>query len=275
MNILFLGGDTRYRYMIEELSKEHVVYQIGFDISDNNIFEESLDSLDLTRFDIVLFPISGLNDNMEIKSEKGILELPYEILSNLNNETLFFTGLKTKKLLELIPISQLISFLDDKEVEEINNELTVEGTIDNIRNRKNDSVCIIGYGTLGKELYWRLTDAGIKTFVISRPKELIYNDHVMNYYPLSDENILEVFKVCDIVINTVPYNIIPEEAISAEYVPYILDIASFPYGISEEIVNKYKNLMEYNLYLGIPSKFAPKEASDILLKSLKKVIDER
>lgn len=273
MNILFLGGDKRYKYMIKELCKDNIVSQIGFDISGNNIFEEDIPSLDLTKFDIILFPISGLNDNMEIKSEKGILKLPYEIFSNLNTETLFFTGLKTNKLLELIPISQLISFLDDKEVEEINNELTVEGTIDNIKNRKNDSVCIIGYGTLGKELYWRLTDAGIKTFVISRPKELIYNDNVMNYYPLNDQNILEVFKVCDIVINTVPYNIIPEDVVSAKYVPYILDIASFPYGINEEIIDKYKDHIEYNLYLGIPSKFAPKEASQILLKSLKKVID--
>lgn len=275
MNILFLGGDKRYRYMMKELSRKYSVSQIGFDISGSNILEESIDTLDLTKFDIVLFPISGLNDNMEVKSLKGILKLPCEIFSNLNSDTLFFTGLKTDKLLKLIPTSQLISFLDDVEVEEINNELTVEGTIDNIKDRKNDSVCIIGYGTLGKELYWRLADAGIKTFIISRPKELIYNDHVMNYYPLNDQNILEVFKVCDIVINTVPYNIIPEEAISAEYVPYILDIASFPYGISEEIADKYKDHIEYNLYLGIPSKFAPKEASQILLKSLKKVIDER
>lgn len=134
---------------------------------------------------------------------------------------------------------------------------------------------LFGYGKLGKELYWRLTDSGIKTFIISRPKELIYNDKVINYYPITDKNILEVFKVCDIVINTIPYNIIPEKVFSCEYVPYILDIASFPYGVNQEIVNKYKDLKTYKLYLGIPSKFAPKTASDILLKTLKKVIDEK
>ena len=134
---------------------------------------------------------------------------------------------------------------------------------------------LFGYGKLGKELYWRLTDSGVKTFIISRPKELIYNDKVINYYPITNKNILEVFKVCDIVINTIPYNIIPEEVFSAEYVPYILDIASFPYGVNQEIVKKYKDLKTYKLYLGIPSKFAPKEASDILLKILKKVIDEK
>lgn len=84
-----------------------------------------------------------------------------------------------------------------------------------------------------------------------------------------------MFKVCDIAINTVPHNIIPEEGVSCEYVPYILDIASSPYGINQELAEKYKDKIEYNIYSGIPSKFAPKEASDILLKTLKKVIDEK
>lgn len=178
-------------------------------------------------------------------------------------------------MLEIIDSSQIISFLDYEEVKSVNDELTVEGVLDYIRDKNNDSVCVIGYGKLGKELYWRLTDSNINTFVISRPKEVIYNDKVLNYYPLNDKNILEVFKVCDIVINTIPYNIIPEEAFMCEYVPYILDIASFPYGVNEEIIKKYKDIVNYDLYLGIPSKFAPKEASLILLKTFKEVVDSK
>ena len=65
-------------------------------------------------------------------------------------------------------------------------------------------------------------------------------------------------------------NIIPEEALQTNNKPYILDIASYPYGISEELVKKYKEKLNYNLYLGIPSKFAPKKASEILLEILNK-----
>lgn len=272
MKILFLGGDKRYKYMIMDLSKDNLVYHIGFDIFGENIFECSIESLDLSEFDIILFPISGLSDNIEIKTEKGILKLSETIFDNLKHETLVFTGLKTNKLIEVIPEEQIVSFLDDEEVESINNELTIEGTIDDIRDRKNNSICILGYGTLGKELYSRFSNAGINTFIIARPKDAIYKDRLKNYYPLNDENVCEVFKMCDIVINTIPYNIIPEKAISCEYVPYILDIASFPYGIEQSLVEKYKSKIQYNLYLGIPSKFAPKEASDILLKKLKKVV---
>lgn len=271
MNILFLGGDKRYKYMMSDLAESSEIYQVGFDFNIPNVYKVSLETVDLSKFDIILFPISGINDKMEIKTEKGIIVLPEKIFKKLNKETLVFTGLKTEKLLKLIPEKQIISFLDNEEVKNTNDDLTVDGTIDDIRDRKNDTVCILGYGKLGKKLYLRLRAIGIKVYVISRPKELIYTDNVENYSPLNSQNIIDVFKKCNIVINTIPLNIIPEEAIKADYVPYILDIASYPYGIDQEIVKKYKEHIKYNLYLGIPSKFAPKEASEILVKTLKEV----
>jgi len=271
MDILFLGGDKRYKYMMMDLSDNHFISQIGFDISNKNIKNLSLQNLVLSDFDVVIFPISGINNNMEIKAETGNINLSESLFCNLDEDTLFFTGLKGDKLLSLIPAHQVISFLDFPEVKSVNDELTIDGTIDEIRDRKNDNICILGYGNLGKKLYTRLSSAGIKTFVISRPKEAIFKDRVHDFYPLTCQNITEIFKVSDIVINTIPANIIPEEAISSEYVPYILDIASFPYGISRDIIAKYKDKIKYHLYLSIPSKYAPKEASDILLKVLEKV----
>lgn len=127
-------------------------------------------------------------------------------------------------------------------------------------------------GKLGKELYLKLKNRGSKTYVISRPKEQIASDNVDKYYPLSSQNIIEAFNTCNIVINTIPYNIIPEEALLVENKPYILDIASSPYGIDENIVRKYKDKINYKLYLGIPSVFAPERASEILLKILEKEV---
>lgn len=143
MKIVFLGGDTRYKYMMEDLCKTHNVSQIGFNISDDNIFHENLETLDLSNYDIAIFPISGISNNLEIKSEKGNITLPNRLFDNLTNNTLFFTGLKTDKLLELIPENMLISFLDFEEVEAVNNELTIEGTLADIKENYPDSVCII------------------------------------------------------------------------------------------------------------------------------------
>ena len=102
---------------------------------------------------------------------------------------------------------------------------------------------------------------------------LIYEDNVDRFYPLCPENVCHVFRLSDVVINTIPFNVIPEEAISGDYAPYVLDIASFPYGIDGKLAKKYSGSFKYDLYLGIPSKFAPKEASDILLKAFKEVIN--
>ena len=108
----------------------------------------------------------------------------------------------------------------------------------------------------------------VKTYIISRPKELILKDKVQEFYPLNSENIVEIFNKSNIVINTIPFNVIPEEALNTDNKPYILDIASYPYGINEESIKKYRDKINYKLYLGIPSKFAPKKASEILLKIL-------
>lgn len=161
MNILFLGGDKRYEYMIKALSSKHFVSHVGFDILENSICENNLNSLNLSNFDIVLLPITGINQKMEIKTLKGTITLPEKLFYKLRDKSrpIFFTGLKTDKLLELIPSSQIISFLDYEEVKDVNDELTVLGTIDSIKNRKSDTICILGYGKLGKELYWRLLDS--------------------------------------------------------------------------------------------------------------------
>ena len=57
---------------------------------------------------------------------QGLIKLSKNIFENINKNTKFFTGLKTKKLLELIPKEQLISFLDYEEVKKENDLLTIE-----------------------------------------------------------------------------------------------------------------------------------------------------
>ena len=146
MNILFLGGDKRYVYMAKALEEKSEVNMIGLDASldkefnqnmntdtkaknmhaDNKSKSVNISDIDLSKYDIVIFPISGINDNLEIKSMQGLIKLSKNIFENINKNTKFFTGLKTKKLLELIPKEQLISFLDYEEVKKENDLLTIE-----------------------------------------------------------------------------------------------------------------------------------------------------
>lgn len=144
MNILFLGGDKRYEYMMRNLSKKHSIYQVGFD-NIASVHTEYPTNLNLEKFDIVIFPINGLNDNLEVKTPKGLLYIPSNVFENISKTTIFFTGLKTKKILEFIPLEQIVSFLDFEEVEMVNNSLTVQGVMEDIKDENSNTVCILGY----------------------------------------------------------------------------------------------------------------------------------
>lgn len=275
MNILFLGGDTRYISMAQELSNTNLVSLVGFTSCTINsiVTNEDINSLDLNNYDIVILPMNGINDNMEIKSMDGQIRLDKNIFKFLKNNVLFFTGLKNKNIINLIPGNQIISFLDDENVTKQNNYLTCLGILDDINKLNYNSVCILGFGNIGKEIYKLLEHKNINIYVGLSP----YDDtdlltlNIAKSFSISNENeMINVFHNCDIIINTIPSNIVSENVLKSISC-YFLDIASSPHGVNQDLVKKHN--INYKLYLGIPSKFAPLEASKILLDSMKKVVD--
>ena len=271
MNILFLGGDTRYIYMAQELSHKHSVSMIGFNsVNNNKINKKDIECLNINNYDIVILPMNGINDNMEIKSIDRQIKLNENFFKFIKDTCIFFTGLKTKNVIKFIPNNQIVSFLDDENVTKQNNHLTCLGILDEINKLNYNSVCILGYGNIGKEVYKLLENKHIKTYIGLSPYDEPNLD-LNNSFLISDETkMIDAFKHYDIVINTIPSNIISENVIKQSSC-YILDIASSPHGINQDLVKKYK--INYRLYLGIPSKFAPLDASKILLDSIQKVVD--
>ena len=51
MKILFLGGDTRYKYMMKDLCNKHQIFQIGFSDLEDNINKEKLENINLAKYD--------------------------------------------------------------------------------------------------------------------------------------------------------------------------------------------------------------------------------
>ena len=108
----------------------------------------------------------------KLKLRFGNIKLTHDMFSHLNTNTLFFTGLKTDKVLELIPKSQIISFLDFEEVENVNNELTVQGTLADIRDRKNDTVCVLDMENLEKNFIGDYMMLVLELLLFLDPKNL-------------------------------------------------------------------------------------------------------
>lgn len=247
MNILVLGGDERYSFLVNELNKQYNVDTAGI--------------LSMNEYDIIIFPIKGINKNYEIISQNGTKIINSNILSKTNKNVVIYTGLITDTLIEMAHQRKIISFLDDKIVKKENDLITVESIKSLVDREEVENICILGYGDIGKLLEQNLIKYNL--FIGVKDNKLKNREFCTN-----DINQMKlVFSQCDLIINTVPKNIITENVINNK--SKIIDIASAPYGANEYVRNKFEN---YYIYSGIPGKFAPEASGKVLAKKIKRDI---
>lgn len=236
MQVLLWGEDPRHQILMKELSKKCLVDK------KNDV------EFDIEKYDIIVLPMNG------VKNEKMI-----NLLQKSKPNVIIYTGAVTN--LENIN-RKIISFLCDEEIREQNDQLTVDGIIDYIKNKRHDKLCILGFGHIGKKLYYQLNNScDIKVGIILDEDKNTLGDNA--FYTKNDDEMIKNLNNCDLIINTVPVNIINTNMAEFLHTP-ILDIASYPHGIDQNIVKSYN--LDYDLYLGIPGKYDPNQAGKILLK---------
>ena len=152
--------------------------------------------------------------------------------------------------------------MDDIEINTKNNQITVDGIMEYIKDIDKSSICILGYGCIGKMLYERLAK---DYFVIVGVKDhMRFNNKSGIYFITSNKKHLKMnLENSSLIINTVPQNIITEDIVP-NIKGHILDIASSPYGIDQKLVKKYH--LDYYLYSSIPAKYDTERAGKVLLK---------
>ena len=244
MRILFLGYERRYEILIDTLKEKNEIYTIGYD-SIEGVKVGTLDNLNY--YDLIVLPIKGIK-NLTVYNKR----VDGNIFEKFKGKV--YTGVKSNIK------GNVESFLDDEQIAKENTLISVEGILDKIKTFKKDIICILGYGKIGSMLYEKLKDESITFIGLKNEKNL----ELENSFLTSDTNKMEkIFEKCDLIINTVPYHIIPE-SILTKYDKLFLDIASYPYAIDIEKKDNYP--FYYQQYLSIPSKYAPDRAGKILLK---------
>ena len=258
MNVLFLGGDLRYKKIMDYLSDRFDIYTVGYKKAKLDYNDVDIDKINIGFFNIIFLPMSGINNNYIIKSLDG--DIYFDKIKHISKNTLLFTG-KNSSILNDVNCKKYF-FLEDDYINRFNNEITVSGIISKIKNKKNDTITILGYGNIGSLLSNYLKDSNL--YLFDNDKKKIDDYHLLN----SDNK--EIFKLAiknsDIVINTVPSNIIDPNIIKENENTFFLDIASYPHGVNNEYVKEYKN---YELYLGIPGKVNVDKSGSVLLKKVK------
>lgn len=269
MNILFLGGDKRYLPIILELSKNNSIDLVGYDSVDIIGNKISNNLIEYFKYDIIILPMSGISENMMVSSLDGNIEITSEKLQNISGKCMIFTGMLTKPILEMNS-KNIISFLEDREIKDFNNDITVDGIIDRIKGKRKQKICILGYGNIGQKLHKKLMTEEID-IVIGEIEQAKMKLALKIFNTNDTSEFIKQIMNTDIIINTVPNNIFSENIVkNISKETYILDIASYPHGIDKCLLDKYN--LNYNLYLGIPGKYKTEESGNMLIKKIKNMI---
>lgn len=286
MNILLLGGDSRYLEIIDYLKNDHDITTVGYKkINIEKTKNIEINDIDISKYDIIIFPIGGIKDNNIINSEfcDEKIKLSDEFLNNCKENAIITSGIKTENLDKMLKSANkdCIYLMNDKDIVKQNSIITAEGIIADIiintdKSINDSNILIFGYGNIGKILVNYLNMLGAKINVaIIEAKDQRNLDYlsINSFYSNNLDDLLDNISKADIIINTAPANIIDDPFI--KYInkdAYFLDIASHPHCINKEALNDY--FIKNKTYLGIPGKVAPKTSGKILSKKIKKIMED-
>ncbi len=281
MNCLILGGDKRYYEIIRDFkNKNYNVDMVGYINEFAGTSSINYDDINIKKYDLILFPISGVGNDFIIKGEKKF-KVEADLLKDVKENCLIFSGIKTNCLEEMMKYCKKnINFLmNDESVIKENSIITVEGIISDIITNTDitinkSKVLVIGYGNIGSYLTKVLNDLKALvsvSVILDKDKNSLDKLNINSVYSNDISSMCKVISESDIIINTVPSLVLNEYYINhMKSNCYVLDIASYPHGIDQEALNN-RNIKN-KIYLGIPSIVAPKTAGKILSKKIDSVV---
>lgn len=281
MNTLILGGDKRYYEIIEAFkNKKYNIDLVGYKNKIDKTNSLNINDVDVAKYDIILFPINAVGEDYTINGEIKF-KISSNFLNKAKNNVLIFSGIKTPKLEEVLKNGKKKAFflMKDKEVIKENVIPTVEGIISDIIINtditiKNSNILVIGYGNVGKYLIEVLNHLKANTIVSIKEdydKKILDQRKIYNVFSNDIQKMNKVLKNTDVIINTVPSLILDKNYIdNINSNTYVLDISSHPHGIDKEALIKKE--INFKIYLGIPSKIAPKTSGLILSKKINHII---
>lgn len=287
MEVLVLGGDMRYIEVIEKLSSKYNVSIVGYKNTFINNLVKNLDisDVDVSEYDVILLPINGVMDKnlISCRFNNNPIKLPRDFFVGSKDNVLIFSGIPTPNLDYMLEVSNrsCVYMMKDKDVIRENAVPTVEGIIADVINNtdktlNDSSVLVFGYGNIGTLLvkYLEMLGSSVSVSIIKESdKELLDSMGISNFYSYNREDLISGIKGVDVIINTVPSTVISDNLIRfINPDAYVLDVASHPHGIDQEVLAEY--FIKSKLYLGIPGKIAPKTSGKILSKKISKVMGD-
>ncbi len=272
-NILVLGGDKRQLHAAKKFVENGFDTEIyGFSEADETELRKAK-SLEegIKKADIIVLPMpvstdgeylnAPLNSKMiSLESINSFLDFTKKVYGGIIREGAFNKS-------KFITDYSLMESLTVK-----NAALTAEGAIGMMVSSSpsgiyNSKVLITGYGRIGKILAGYLKSlGGIPVVAARKESDYAWCDFSGIKY-IGYENLGKAASECDFLINTVPYKVIDEAVIDClDASCVVIDLASYPGGCDFEALGKKG--IKYFHALGLPGKFSPKTAGEIISSAI-------
>ncbi|WP_284141112.1 dipicolinate synthase subunit DpsA [Virgibacillus sp. LDC-1] len=286
-SVLIIGGDDRYLEVIHQLIKQNgTIYLAGFEnvqvqLQHNRIHHVKLDKMDVSQLDGLLLPVSGTSAQGRVEHARFTNEpliVTEELIKNTPSHCKIFTGISNGYLNEVIQRTDrtLVEIFKRDDVAILNAIPTAEGILALAIKHTNYTihgarVMILGFGRVGMTVARLFAAIGASVYVGARNPTAFARAKEMGLIPFSILNEMDKAKEMDIIINTIPTEILNTTVLSTlSDSTLIIDIASNPGGTNFQFA-KEKGITAIHA-LGLPGKVAPKTAgtiiADVIIKNL-------
>lgn len=279
-----IGGDLRSAYLARSLYKNKRKVKMAFGDEYESFLKNEILShdwrKDLKNSNIIIFPLPVTRDNVNLNTSirNSSIELT-KIISELNPEQIILGGAvnqETKNNMEQNGL-RILDYLKGEEPAILNAVLTAEGAVkiamDMLPITIWKSRClVIGFGRVAKALVKVLKGLAAEITVVARKDQDLAWGNVLGCDIKSFDKILLAVTDKDIIFNTVPNEILRyEELKNVDKKSLLIELASEPGGINLEAAQKLG--LRVNIARGLPGKYSPKTAGDIIKKSIEKIIE--
>lgn len=258
---LLLGTDTKMTECKRCLNK------LGYSAHcEEN--EEFLNKM--IEFDNIILPLPTVKNGIVIGTDAG-----FECIVNSldKRQNLFYGNVEN-----VVTDKSVYSYYYNESFYKKNSRLTAQGTLkiilDNVCKDLTDlKVCLLGYGCCGKAICRMLFNLSVNVNVFTRSESSKKSAEELGLC-VADINEIDV-SICDfdVIINTVPYNIITEKALkSLNRNNLYIEIASAPYGF--DIERSDISGFRYILASALPGKYTPQSVGENIAHTVLEILKE-
>ena len=271
-NFVIIGGDKRQRYLKDYLDGK------GYNVTSYGLFDwdddtDRLKSI-INEDSVIVLPLPATRNDKTIVMPFSKREISIDrLMSFLGKGNTVFGGIIKGELLSRLRETD-IPFVDyyDNEFIEKNAVLTSFGALKILLEHIDFALplgkyAVTGYGRVAKETASLLTSLSCDVTVFARNSSQRDDAMIKGCKAEELNNLPLQSNMFDIVINTVPSNIIDETAISnMKQGCKIIELASAPYGLDFDIARKYS--IDVVKAFSLPGKYTPKTAGELIGKKI-------